>query len=156
MQLGVGRKFTIIGPQRTLSQWEYNIVQLTSFQRDGAGSESTRGVFDAILMKNGDELTWVYDDTLQGAGGDADTDIILIAMPEVEVPKRMSSVDTNVFATLSPNNPTCLTQYSDMAAPREIISPLAGGATDVLSEWRLTPGWAPRPQALTIVTARYQ
>lgn len=156
LQLGQGRKITIIGPQRALSQFEYNIVQLTSFQREGAGSASSKGTLQEILMANGDELTWVYDDSLQGAGGDADMDVILIAMPEIAVPKGNTAVNTNAFSGLAPNNSTCLTQYSDMPAPREIISPLAGGATDVLSEWRITPGWAPRPQALTIVTARYQ
>jgi len=109
-----------------------------------------------MLVANEDELVWAYDDTLQGAGGSANADVIIIAMPEVAVPAGSSALNTNVFASLKPNNPTCLTQYSDMAAPREIISPLAGGATDVLSEWRLTPGWAPRPQALTIITANYQ
>ena len=156
LQLGKGRKFTILGPQRTLSQWEYNVVQLTSYQRPGAGSDSTKGVLNAITMANGDEVIWAYDDTLQGAGGSPDSDVILLAIPEVAVQQGPAAVDTNVFATLSPNNPTCLTQYSDMAAPREIISPLPGGATDVLSEWRLTPGWAPRPQALTIITVQYQ
>jgi hypothetical protein len=155
LQLGIGRKFTILGPQRTLSQWEYNIVQLTAFQRPGAGTASTVETLKAILMANGDELIWAYDDTLQGAGGNADTDLILIAMPEVDVPAGPAAVNTNVFASLTPNNPVCLTQYSDMAAPREIISPLAGGATDVLTEWRITPGWAPRPQALTIVSVTY-
>ena len=156
LQLGIGRKFVILGPQRTLSQWEYNIVQLTQYQRPGAGSASTVETLKGIMMSNGDELVWAYDDTLQGAGGNADTDIILIAMPEVAVPSGPAEVNTNVFASLKPNNPVCLTQYCDMAAPREIISPLAGGATDVLSEWRITPGWAPRSQALTIVSATYQ
>lgn len=156
LQLGIGRKFVILGPQRTLSQWEYNIVQLTSYQRPGAGSASTVETLKAILMANGDELIWAYDDTLQGAGsGGADYDVIILAMPEVAVPAGPAAVNTNVFATLTPNNPTCLTQYSDMAAPREIISPLAGGATDVLTEWRITPGWAPRPQALTLITCQY-
>jgi hypothetical protein len=156
-QLGIGRKFTIIGPQRTLGQWEYNIVQLTSYQRPGAGSASTAETMKAILMANGDEVIWCYDDTLQGAGaGGAAYDVVLIAMPQVETPVGNAQVNTNVWAGLKPNNPTCLTQYCDLAAPREIISPLAGGATDVVSEWRITPGWAVRPQALTILTCQYQ
>ena len=155
VQLGIGRKFVILGPQRALGQFEYNIVQLTAYQRPGGGTASTVETLKSVLLSNDDELVWAYDDSLQGAGGSANADVILIAMPEVEVPTG-PAVNTNVFASLKPNNPTCLTQYSDMAAPREIISPLPGGATDVLSEWRLTPGWAPRPQALTILTANYQ
>lgn len=153
-QLGIGRKFTILGPQRTLSQWEYNIVELTQYQRTGGGVASSAETLKAILMANGDEIIWAYDDTLQGAGGSANLDIVILAMPEVAVPKG-SAVNTNYWAGLKPNNPTCLTQYADMAAPREIISPLAGGATDVVTEWRITPGWAPRPQALTIITCPY-
>ena len=154
LQMGIGHKFTILGPQRTLGQWEYNLVQLTQAQRVGAGSYSTVGTLRHILGDADDTLTWCYDDSLQGAGANG-ADLILIAMPEVEVDSG-GTIDTNVFATLQPNNPTCLTQYADMAAPREIISPLAGGATDVLTEWRITPGWAPRGQALVIVSAVYQ
>ena len=50
----------------------------------------------------------------------------------------------------------CTLQLADMAAPREIPTPLAGGAIDVLSELRITSGWAPRPEAVTIVSMQYQ
>jgi hypothetical protein len=75
-------------------------------------------------------------------------------MPEVDVPS-VAGVNTNEFATLTPNNPTNVTQYADMAAPREIMVPLPGGATDVVSEWRITSGWVPRPQAVTVISMPY-
>jgi hypothetical protein len=152
-QLGKGRKFAILGPQRTLGLFEYNVVQLTQYQRIGAGTASTKETLEKVMMDNGDELVWGYDDTLIGKGNNG-SDAVIIAMPEVE---RIDGnpVDTNIFASVSPGSPVCLTQYCDMAAPREIVSPLAGGATDVLSEWRLTSGWAPRPQALSIVSMPY-
>jgi hypothetical protein len=84
-QLGMGRKFTILGPQRTLGLFEYNVVQLVQFQRVGAGTTSTAGTFKEILMANGDTLIWAYDDTLIGAGANG-TDLIIVAMPEVEKP----------------------------------------------------------------------
>lgn len=154
LQGGIPCEITILGPQRTMLQFEYNIVQLTAYQRPGGGTASTVETLRNVLLSNGDKLTWAYDDTLQGSGGNANTDQVIIAMPQVAVPKG-DTVNTNIFGTLTPNNPTCLTQYSDMAAPREIISPMAGGATDVLTEWRLTPGWAVRPQALTILSCLY-
>jgi hypothetical protein len=154
-QLGIGKKFTILGPQRTLGLFEYNIVQLVQFQRQGAGSTSTAGTVKEILMSNGDTLIWAYDDTLIGAGANG-TDAVLIAMPEVDKPKGDQPVNTNEFAKLMPGSKVCLTQYCDMAAPREIVSPLAGGATDFLQEWRITSGWAPRSTALTIVSMTYQ
>jgi hypothetical protein len=154
-QLGIGRKFVVVGPQRTLGAMEYqNIVQLTSYQRPGAGSQSTAGVVKDVLEMNDDEIVWAYDDTLigKGAGGN---DAIIIVMPEVEQPKG-ARINTNEFAKLTPSLEACTLMLADMAAPREIPVPLAGGAIDVLAEQRCTSGWAVRPEALTIVTMQYQ
>jgi len=154
-QLGIGRKFVILGPQRTLGAFEYqNIVQVVQFQRPGAGSTSTAGVVKEMLMANGDTIVWAYDDTLigKGAGGN---DAVLIVMPEVEKPNG-GRINTNEFAKLAPGIEACTLMYADMAAPREIVSPLPGGATDVLSEWRITSGWAIRPEAVTVLSLQYQ
>jgi hypothetical protein len=152
--LGRGRKFTILGPQRTMGAFEYNVVQVTQFQRIGAGTTSTAGVVKEVLMTNGDTVIWAYDDTLigKGAGG---TDAIIIAMPEVEKP-RGSPWNTNKFAELSPGFEATMMQLADMAAPREITVPLPAGAVDTLFEERITSGWAIRPEAITIISALYQ
>lgn len=154
-QLGIGRKFTILGPQRTLGAMEYqNIVQLTQFQRIGGGVSSTAGVVKEVTNWNGDEITWAYDDTLigKGAGGN---DAILIVMPEVEKPQG-SDWSTNEFAKIAPGLDACTMQLCDMAAPKEFPTPLPGGAVDVLSEIRITSGWGIRPEAITIITMQYQ
>jgi hypothetical protein len=154
-QLGIGHKFVVVGPQRTLGAMEYqNIVQLTSYQRPGAGSQSTAGVLRDVLAMNDDDIVWAYDDTLigKGAGGN---DAVIIVMPEVEQPKG-SRINTNEFAKLTPSLEACTLMLADMAAPREIPVPLAGGAIDVLAEQRCTSGWAVRPEAITIVTMQYQ
>jgi hypothetical protein len=153
-QLGIGRKLTILGPQRVLSAFEYqNIVQVTQFQRQGAGSTSTAGVVKEVLDWNGDEITWAYDDTLigKGAGGN---DAVIINMAEVQKPQG-SKINTNEFAKLAPGIEACALMYCDMAAPREIPTPLPGGAIDVLSEWRITSGWGIRPEAITIISMQY-
>jgi hypothetical protein len=154
-QLGIGRKFVVVGPQRTLGAMEYqNIVQLTSYQRVGAGSTSTAGVVKDVLEMNDDEIIWAYDDTLigKGAGGN---DAVIIVMPEVEQPKG-ARINTNEFAKLTPSLDACTLMLADMAAPREIPTPLAGGAIDIVAEQRVTSGWAVRPEAVTIVTMQYQ
>lgn len=154
-QLGIGRKFAIIGPQETLGAFEYqNIVQLVQYQRTGAGSTSTAGVVKEVLEWNEDEIMWLYDDTLKGKG-QGGTDAVIIVMPEVAKPEG-GKVNTNEFAKLSPGLDACTLMLSDMAAPREIYTPMPGGAVDVLSEWRITPGWAIRPEAVTIVSMQYQ
>jgi hypothetical protein len=154
-QLGIGRKFTICGPQRVLGQFEYqDIVQLVQYQRPGAGSSSTAGVVKDVLKMNGDEIMWVYDDTLIGKGT-AGTDAVIITMPEVAKPNG-GKLNTNKFAELSPGLSATTLQLTDMAAPKEITAPLAGGAIDVLSELRATSGWAIRPEVVTIVSMQYQ
>lgn len=156
MQLGIGQEFSIVGPQRIMGPMEYqNIVQLTQFQRPGAGSDSTAGLFKSVAMQNGDTINWGYDDTLigKGAGG---SDAVILSMPKVENPQGGSGVpNTNEFGNLAPGIDACAIMYCDMAAPREIPTPLPGGAIDVLSEWRITPGWVPRPEAITIMSIPY-
>lgn len=154
-QLGIGRKFTILGPQRVLGAMEYqNIVQLVQYQRVGAGTNSTAGLVKDVLEQNGDEILWCYDDTLQGRGAGG-TDAVIIVMPEVEKPSG-GKINTNEFARLSPGLDLCTAMYCDMAAPREITTPLAGGAVDVLSELRSTSGWGVRPEAIVIISMQYQ
>ena len=77
-------------------------------------------------------------------------------MPEVTKPQGSPGPNTNVFAKLAPGIEACTTMYSDMAAPREIPTPLAGGAIDVLSELRITSGWGVRPEAISILSMQYQ
>ena len=155
-QLGIGRKFAFIAPQRVFGAMEYqNIVQLVQYQRQGSGTESTAGVIKAVLERNEDEILWLYDDTLigKGIGG---VDAVLLVMPEVEKPEGEGAISTNEFAKLSPGLDACTLMLSDMAAPREIYTSMPGGAVDVLSEWRVTPGWGIRPEAVTIISMQFQ
>jgi hypothetical protein len=154
-QLGTGRRFVIIGPQRTMSAMQYqNIVQLTSYQRVGAGSQSTTGVFKDILKDNDDDVTWGYDDTLVGKG-QGGNDAIVMVMPEVEQPTG-TPINTNEFAKLTPSLECCTLMLCDKAAPTEIRAPLAAGAVDIVTELRTTSGWGVRPEAITIISAQYQ
>jgi hypothetical protein len=154
-QLGIGRKFTILGPQRVLGQFQYpGIVQLVQFQRSGAGTTTTAGVVKETLLINGDLIIWACDDTLKGQGSGG-TDLVIISMPEVEKPSG-GRINTNIFATLEPGIDVCSTMYADVAAPIEIVSPLPGGATDVVTEMRHTSGWGIRGESLTLISMAYQ
>ena len=155
MSLGIGNTFVICGPQRTLGALEYNVVQVVQYQRPGAGTTSTAGVVRDVLMANGDRVIWVYDDTLINKGHGGTTDAVIIVMPEVKKP-RGGTFNTNKFAELEPGLEATVLQLCDMAAPREITVPLAGGAVDTLSEMRITSGWGLRGEAVTIVSMQYQ
>lgn len=151
MQLGMPGRFVVLGSQRTLQTFEWaGIVQLTSFQRPGGGSLTTAGVVKEVTTMNGDKLLWTYDDTLQGRGAGG-TDAILIVMPEVEK-QEQAEFNTNEFADLTPSMAATCLQLIDRAAPLEITSPLAGGAVDMIGEMSSTPGWAIRPEAVTIIS----
>lgn len=152
-QIGMGRKFTILGPQRILSLFQYNVVQLTQFQRIGAGSDSTMGTLQKIIAEGGDLINWCYDDTLIGKG-DGGKDLVIMSMPEIQVPGT-EGINTNIFASTTPASMVNTTQYCDMPAPREITAPLPGGGTDVVTEWRISSGWAVRGIATTLISMEY-
>ena len=154
-QLGTGNHFAFCMPQRVGGMFEYqDIVQVTQFQRTGAGSLSTAGVLKEILERNDDTIEWSYDDTLIGKGSGG-TDAVILTMPEVKRLRR-NKINTNAFAELTPGLDATTLMLMDQAAPREIPTPLAGGALDVVAELRSTPGWAPRPEAVTVVSMQYQ
>jgi hypothetical protein len=152
-QLGAPREVTILGPQRTIGHLAFSIVQLTSFQREGAGSATVTGGVGIVSALNGVKITWGYDDTLigKGAGG---TDAVIIAIPEVE-PRKVPKFNTNLFGDMKPATGACITQYADVPAPIEIPTPLAGGMIDVLTEMRVTPAVAWRPEAVVVISMQH-
>jgi hypothetical protein len=155
LQFGMPNRYGLVGPQRILGGMAtQNIVQLVQYQRPGAGTQTTKGVIDAIEAENGDNFFWAYDDTLIGQGANGN-DLVLLVMPEVQKPGG-DPFNTNEFSNVAPGLDACVLQYIDMAAPREIPTPLAGGAIDVLSEWRSSCGWVIRPEAATAISIQYQ
>lgn len=154
MQMGMPSRIVILGPQRILSSWEYQgIVQVTQFQREGGGTASIGATVSLQAGFAGDTIEWCYDDTLIGKGSGG-RDAILITVPEVKKPVG-ARVNTNEFANLMPGLDAVNIMLCDMAAPREIPTPLPGGAIDIISELRTTSGWSVRPEALTIASMTY-
>lgn len=150
-QLGVPRRFVFLGPQRTLGTFEYNVVQVTSYQRPGGGTDSTEGVLKRVAEEaGGDIIEWCYDDTLQGQGAGG-SDLVILIMPEID-PHQKQPLDTNLFAKLSQGFNDNSLMYTDMAAPMEIPCPLPGGAIDILTEMRASPGWVVRPDVLQLIS----
>jgi hypothetical protein len=154
MQVGQPSRINMLMPQRVFTAWNLvGVVQLTQFQREGAGVATTGGMVTIVSNGIQIEVEMSCDDTLigKGAGG---TDAIIITLPEIKKPMG-GRINTNEFAKLTPGMNACNVQFCDMAAPREITTPIAGGGTDTLSELRITSGWAVRPEALTILSAAY-
>jgi hypothetical protein len=146
----IKNKIVVISPQSIFLQFAYaNIVQVTSYQRPGAGTETTGRVIKDVAMESGDTFDWYFDDTLigQGSGG---TNAVLLTMPEIEQPS-MPGIDTNEFAGLMPNIKAANLMYADMAAPMKIPTPTPDGAITELQELRITSGWCIRPQAISII-----
>jgi hypothetical protein len=145
----------IVGPQRDIGQWlMQDIVQLTAYQRPGAGSATVTGTVQQILEEyTDDEVEFGFDDTLIGAGSGG-TDAILFVMPEVRKPTGPDP-NTNAFGELMPGFNDNVVMYSDVQAPIEIPTPMPMGAIDILSEMRATSGWVPRPEGVLVLSASH-
>lgn len=144
----------VISPQRIFLQFAYaNIVQVTSYQRPGAGTATTGEVIKVVSAESGDTFDWYFDDTLIGQG-QSGADALLLTMPEIEQP-TIPGINTNMFAGLQPNIKAANLMYADMAAPMKIPTPTPDGAIVELQELRVTSGWCIRPQAITIVSMNY-
>ena len=102
----------------------------------------------------GDDVSFAVDDTLigQGSGG---SDLILLVAPELKKPKANASINTNAFADLTPNMTSTSIMLCDMAAPKEIPTPIPDGGITTLFTLRSTSGWGIRPEALTLLSAIY-
>ena len=155
-QIGVeGLRVVILAPQQEIAAWTFqDIVQLTSVQREGAGSLNIAETVAWAAKNNGITVDFACDDTLinQGAGGN--TDAVLVVVPEIKKPGG-EQINTNEFAKLTPGLLATTIQYCDMAAPREIPIPLPMGAVDVTFEQRITSGWGVRPEGITICSMPY-
>ena len=150
----IANKIRILSPQREFLALEYaSIVQVTSYQRPGGGTSTVGQAIQKVAEEAGDEIEWGFDDTLigKGAGG---TDMIIITIPEIEVP-TMGDLNTNIFGKLQPSTEAVNTQYCDVAAPYKVITPIPdGGFTQVL-KMRATAGWNWRPQGITLLSVPY-
>lgn len=150
----IKNKIVIISPQREFLQFAYgNIVQVTTYQRPGAGTSTTGQVVKDVALENGDTVDWYFDDTLigKGAGG---ADAVIFTIPEIEQPD-IPGINTNVFADVRPNMKSVNLMYADMAAPRKIPTPTPDGAITEVQELRVSSGWCVRPQGLYIVSMPY-
>ena len=149
-----GVKVVIVGPQRVIRPWQMqDIVQVTSYQRVGAGTESTAGVLQGILERNGDTCEFYYDDTLEGKGAGG-SDMVIITIPEI---RKLHNYDinTNDFADLMPSIDDVNTMYTDMPAPRKISTPIPDGGINERYEIRITSGWNLRPELLFLISMPY-
>lgn len=154
-QTGQPQRIAVLAPQRVYLQWELvGVVQLTQYQRAGGGVATTGEMIKAIAEGIGLEIDFAVDDTLINQGSGGNTDAIVIVMPEVKKPVGQK-VNTNEFADLSQGLAATTIQLCDMVAPREIPTPMPYGFTDVMQELRVTPGWALRPECVTILSAAF-
>ena len=153
-QVGTGCRVVMTAPQRVIQQYVgRQVVQVTNWQRQGAGSNTAGGAIKEVLAMNDDEFQLQSDDTLIGSGANG-TDAIIVSIPEIEI-QEGRIFNTNEFAKLGPNLTATNLQFINTPAPIEILSPIESGRTDFLAEMRMTSGWPVRPEATTIVSAAY-
>ncbi|CAM2172503.1 conserved hypothetical protein [Burkholderia cepacia] len=149
-------RISVLAPQRVIGRLQQTVVELTGYQRPGAGSASIMGALEQVGDWNGTDFEFSVDDTLIGAGAGG-ADLIIINAPELIDPQVGSSINTNEFATLQPSLVDTTVQYADRAAPTEFPTPVPGmGAIDVLYHMEASSGWVLRPEALTLLSIKYK
>lgn len=157
MLLGQALTTVVLCPQRFMQALEWTgIVELTTYQRPGAGTATVGQIIKSIAGDAaGDSIIFCQDDTLigKGAGG---TDLIVITNPELVVPEARQDINTNIFATLTPNQQAVNVMFMDVSAPTEIPSPMPDGGMTTLYTMRATPGWNLRPEGVTLLSAKYE
>lgn len=148
-------RINFTAPQRVIGRLQQSIVEVTSYQRQGAGSASIAGALEETGAWNGTEWEFSVDDTLIGAGAGG-ADLCIVNAPELINPQSGSSINTNEFATLQPSLEDAALQYTDRAAPTEFPTPIPGpGAVDVLYHMEASAGWVVRPESLTLLSIKY-
>lgn len=156
MLLGQTLDTVVLAPQRFLQVLEWTgIVELTSYQRPGGGVATIGGMVKNVASDASDDnILFAADDTLigKGAGG---SDLILITNPEIKVPDARQAINTNIFATLAPNQQAINVMFTDVAAPTEVPSPMPDGGLTTLYTMRATPGWNFRPEGITLLSAAH-
>jgi hypothetical protein len=149
-QAGVPNRIVILAPARILLQMQMtNIVQVTSYQRVGAGTATTAQIIVEMAKQFGYTVEFAFDDTLQGAGA-ASADAVIMTVPEAVIAST-PGINTNVFAGMQPNLEANTLQYVDVSAPVEISTPIVTGI-DVTSRMRMSSGWCIRSQAITVIS----
>ena len=152
----IGNRLVILCPQRVGLQWGYaDIVQVVAYQRPGAGTATVGEVLENTAKVNGDTVEIYYDDTLEGKGAGG-TDAIILTIPEIEKPEAPGGVNTNIFADVEPSLNAVNLIYTDMAAPRKIVTPTPDGGITEVQELRMSSGWNVRPEGLFILNMKYQ
>ena len=147
-------RVAILMPQTWHNQLFMNdVVQLTQYQRPGAGTDTTGEMIKRLGEGNNVTVEFGIDDALKGAGSSG-SDACVITIPELKKPTT-EYLNTNKFADLQPSINAVNLMYGDMAKPIKIESPGPSGSFVVDREWRLSPGIGFRPEGTVILNAVY-
>jgi hypothetical protein len=147
-------KIVFLGPQRVFMQFLLvNIVQVTSYQRPGAGSATTAEVLKKVAEDAGYSIEWYFDDTLEGKGAGG-SDMVILSMPEIDTPS-IEGLNTNEFGKVKPHLNAVNLMYTDMAAPMKIPTPIPDGSITQVDRLRASCGWCVRPQGLFLLSLPY-
>ena len=148
-------RIVVISPQRIFLELEQAaIVQVTSYQRPGAGTATVGQVIQDVSEGVGTTFDFYYDDTLigKGAGG---TDMVIMTIPEFENTDG-DGINTNIFfQDITPKTLDVNLMYADAPAPFEIPTPIPDGGITEMLEIRSSCGWCIRPYGLTLVSVPY-
>lgn len=145
-------RVVILAPQRVLGLMASRVVELTSYQRPGAGSASiTQSIIDVMKGSNV-EVIFAPDDSLKGRGTN-NTDAVVLTIPELPDMGAQGAFDTNIFGDeYESQERGCNALFVDRDLPAEITGPIGAEGTDLVSFMSSTAGWSLRGEATAILS----
>ena len=148
-------RVVVISPQRIFLELEQAaIVQVTSYQRPGAGTATVGQVIQDVSEGVGTTFDFYYDDTLIGKGSGG-TDMVIMTIPEFENTDG-DGINTNIFfQDITPKTLDVNLMYADAPAPFEIPTPIPDGGITEMLEIRSSSGWCIRPFGLSLISVPY-
>ena len=151
----IKNRIVVISPQRVFLDLEQAaIVQVTSYQRPGAGTATVGQVIADVSEGVGTEFDFYYDDTLIGKGSGG-TDMVIMTIPEFENTDG-DGINTNIFfQDITPKMLDVNLMYADAPAPFETPTPIADGGVTEMQEIRSSCGWCIRPFGLSLISIPY-
>lgn len=149
---GAPVRLVVLAPQRVISKLNSRIVELTSYQRAGAGSASILQSLVEVMHGNNVSVEFAPDDSLIGRGTGG-TDAVIITLPELPDVGTIPKFNTNEFGdSVQPNERAMNTMFTDRVVASELSAPWGPEMTRVVSFMRITAGWALRGEGTTILS----
>lgn len=155
MAVGEPTRLVILAPQRIITVLtSRKVVQLTDYQRPGAGVAGAGEMAAALLANISVNFELAVDDSLIGKGKNG-TDLIIIGVPEIPPDSGEINSTNAVYAGFPNKENGCIVQYTDSYMPIAKSAITFPGELQVVYSKNTTSGIVVRPELFSLISVAY-